>query len=121
MGSGIAFLNPKILIHFVNALVRFSYMYIDGNRDGDEDTLLPVLTESEIQSLSKGIITESLLNNSYLADNFVPGLFEASHAIKILKKLYTIAEQPQKPGREPKYLMMCLLPRLSPDEFKTIY
>ena len=119
MSSGIAFLDPKILIRFVNALVRFSYIYIDGNRDGDEDTLLPVLTESEIQSLSNGIITEGLLKNSYLADNFVPGLFEASHAIEIFKKLYTIAEQPQKPGREPKYLMMCLLPRLSPDEFKT--
>lgn len=117
VGSGLVFLDPKILIHFVNAIIRFSYMMVDGIPDGKEMSSLPILTESEMQSLSKGIITEDLLKNSYLADKFVAGLFEACHAIELFKKLYTIAEHSQKPGQEPEYLMMCLLPRLSQSEF----
>ena len=117
VGSGLVFLDPKILIHFVDTIIRFSYTMVEGNTGGKEMSSLPILTESEVQSLSKGMITEDLLKNSYLADKFVPGLFEACHAIEIFKKLYTIAEHSQKPGQEPEYLMMCLLPRLSQSEF----
>lgn len=136
---GLVFLDPKFLIYFVNSIVRFSYMF-DGDGDGDgkatehEDATrsmmemretededageftLPILTSSQIQYLRNGIITKELLENEYLANNFIEGIFEPGDAIQIFKSLYIIAEHLRRGDEEQDYIMMCLL-RKSPTEY----
>ena len=100
IGPGLVFLDPKALLDSVNTVIFNSY-------SGNINTLM--LAEKE--SLSKGIITEELLEKM---SKFVPGVFEACHAIKVFEKLYILAKK-----SECEYMMMCLLPRLSKERFES--
>ena len=66
--------------------------------------------------MEKGIFTEQLLKHLEIAGNFVPGIFEAHHAIDIFENLHTIAKVVEE-RKTTKYIMMCLLPRLKQEEF----
>ena len=110
IGPGLMFIDPKFLICFVDNIVQLSYMVNEG------ECIRPSLTMSQIDSLSKGIFTESLLRHKFLAQNFVPDIFKSSHAIEIFKKYFVIAEGSFGQGN---YIMMCLLPHLSQKEFQT--
>ena len=117
-GSQLIFFDPKFLISLVDTIVHFSYIVADG-----KESISPALTEYEMDSLSEGVITEDLLRHEWMAKNFIPGLYEASRAIDILKQLYIITErgasQPSAEAQSNKeYIMMCLLPHLSPEEFR---
>ena len=115
IGPGLVFFDPNILISFIDTIVRFSYMVTE------EEHICPSLTVSQIDSLSKGIFTEDILKHEFMAKNFVPGLFEAGHAIEIFKLYHVIAElnfkhiSPEE-ACLPKYIMMCLLPHLSQED-----
>ncbi|CAI8008535.1 hypothetical protein GBAR_LOCUS5841 [Geodia barretti] len=111
------FLTQKLSFSFVNAIIQFSYKAVEGEKS------ISTITKDDRDSLSKGMITENLLKHKNFTEYFVPGLYEACHAIEIFKKLYTIAEgdlgSDQESGRI-KYIMMCLLPRLSVEKLKPL-
>ena len=110
IGTGLIFFDPNALISIVDTIIQFSYMVVEGEGS------IPNITRDDMDSLSKGIITEDLLKHKALAEIFVPGLYEPYHAIEILKKFYILAEgdfgkEPIEGPKVKKYMMMCLLPR----------
>ena len=72
----------------------------------------PTLMLNESESLQKGVITEELMRK--MNDNFVAGIFDPHDAITVFKNIFIIARY-----SESEYIMMCLLPRLSEEEFKS--
>ena len=104
-GQGLVILDHNTLINFMNTVIFFSYEAANGGKG-------QILKANERDSLSKGLITEELLNKMH--NNFVPEIFEACHAIEVFEYLYIIAK-----NSESEYIMMCLLPRLSMKELKS--
>ena len=107
----LVFLEPRVLIDFVNKIVQLSYKVQSGEQ------ITPGLTNAQLRQLNEGIITMELMCHNYFARTFIPKIFEAEHAIKIFQNLYTIAEVSAYP-QSPEYIMMFLLPRLTQEEFE---
>ena len=110
IGAGLIFFDSYALVSIIDTIIKFSYMVMEGEGS------IPNITRDVIDSLAKGIITEDLLKHKLLAEIFVLTLYEPCHAIKILKKFYTLAEgdfgdKSVKGSKVKKYMMMCLLPR----------
>ena len=107
----------------MNGIVRFSYRVGDGELKGFPAKFVPLLKD--------GIITEEMLNHKELSFLFIPGFYEPSHVIKLLRHTFNIAplshdiQQTKKELLQPmsslslncedEYLMMCLLPAI-PDQ-----
>ena len=116
------FVKPQVPLDCVNSIVRFSYRVGSGEMEGFPAKFVPLLTD--------GIITEEMLNHKELSSLFIPGLYQASHAIKLLLHTLNIAPLshdvqqsqaiekastvPSVPSDE--YLMMCLLPPVPEQE-----
>ena len=107
----LVFLEPQVLLNFVNTIVAFSYKITKP-----DNKISPPLTKEQRDELEKGIFTEQLLKHRNISGNFVPGIFEAHHAIDIFENLHTIAKVVEE-RKTTKYIMMCLLPRLKQEEF----
>ena len=120
----LVFLKPQVPLTFVNAIVCFSYKVSAGSLQGFPAKFVPLLRDA--------IITEEMLEHNELSSCFIPGLYEAQHAITLFCHTFTIAplcwdqqqpststkKAPQSVSGAPddeKYLMMCLLPTI-PDE-----
>ena len=118
IGPGLIFVDPKILISFVDNVIKFSYAITEG-----EDIICPALTKSQVDALRGGMLSEDLFEHNDLTENLVPGLFEAEHAVKIFKQFYIIADgrldHISKDPTSVNYIMMCLLCPLREPEFKT--
>ena len=119
VGSGLVFIDPKSLINFVNDIVMFSYTI----REKENRSLF--LTKSTRSALKEGTITKEIWQHEDMTDNFVPDIFEESHAKEIFETLYIIASRSFPPDQskassetenDEKHIMMCLLPRLSLEE-----
>ena len=86
----LVFLEPQALINFVNKIVSISYT------DGLESS----------HPLMQGFITDELFQDERMKELFVPGTYEAHHALKIFQGLYCIAEvskpQQSKLSAQPK-------------------
>ena len=116
VGSGLVFIDPKALISFVNNMVTFSY------RIREEENLF--LTKAARSALKEGTITREIWQHRDVTSNFVPDIFEESHAKTIFMTLYIIASRsfaldqskPSTEAEKDEYIMMCLLPRLSQEE-----
>ena len=104
IGRGLVFLDPKTLLDSVNSIICNSYMVNHENG--------PTLMLNESESLQKGVITEELMRK--MNDRFVTGIFDPHDAITVFKNMFIIARY-----SESEYIMMCLLPRLSEEEFKS--
>ena len=116
------FVKPQVPLDCVNSIVRFSYRVGSGEMEGFPAKFVPLLTD--------GIITEEMLSNEELSSLFIPGLYQPSHAIKLLLHTLNIAPLshdvqqsqaiekastvPSLPSDE--YLMMCLLPPVPEQE-----
>ena len=119
ISKGLIFFDPNALISIVDTIIQFSYMVVEGER------CIPNITGDDRDYLTKGIITEDLLKHEILAEIFVPDLYQPCDAIKILKKLYTLAEgnfgeESVDGSKIKKYMMMCLLPRKPVDELEPL-
>ena len=119
------FVNPQVPLDFINAIVRCRYRVQEGD--------IQRFPAKFVSSLQDAIITEEMLSHSELSSCFIPGLYEAQHAIKLFCHTFTIAplsrdQQQEKTGKtqslQPatgtlsdcsEYLMMCLLPAI-PDQ-----
>ena len=117
------FVKPQVPLDCVNGIVRFSYRVGDGELKGFPAKFVPLLKD--------GIITEEMLNHKELSFLFIPGFYEPSHVIKLLRHTFNIAplshdiQQTKKELLQPmssllsncedEYLMMCLLPAI-PDQ-----
>ena len=117
------FVKPQVPLDCVNGIVRFSYRVGDGKLKGFPARFVPLLKD--------GIITEEMLNHKELSFLFIPGFYEPSHVIKLLRHTFNIAPlshdiqhtkkellQPMSSlsmNCEDEYLMMCLLPAI-PDQ-----
>ncbi|CAI8036381.1 Serine/threonine-protein kinase TNNI3K [Geodia barretti] len=77
IGPGLIFVDPKILISFFDNLIKFSYAITEG-----ESIICPALTIYQVDALRRGMLSEDLFEHKVLTENFVPGLFEAKHALK---------------------------------------
>ena len=85
----LVFLEPQALINFVNKIVSISYT----------DNL-----ESS-HPLKQGFITDELFQDERMKELFVPGTYEAHHALKIFMGLYSIASVDEpKMSVQPKEL-----------------
>ena len=89
----LVFLNPQVLLDFVNAIVRFSYQAKSG--------AIQPLTAQERRFCKEAIITEELLEHKSLCTSFVPGLYEPHHAIDLFQHIYTIAPLSVDKNEEP--------------------
>ena len=123
----VVFVRPQVPLDFVNAIVRFSYRVSEGDIQG--------IPAKFVSSLQDAIITEEMLSHDELSSCFIPGLYEAQHAIKLFCHTFTIAslshdrQQPKTsekaslqptsgmPSNGKEYLMMCLLPAIPDEEF----
>ena len=120
----VVFVRPQIPLDFVNAIVRFSYRVSAGDIQG--------IPAKFVSWLKDATITEEMLSHGELSSCFIPGLYEAQHALKLFRHTFTIAplshdrQQPKTsqkslqptsgmPANCKEYLMMCLLPAI-PDE-----
>jgi ankyrin repeat protein/serine/threonine protein kinase len=117
IGPGLIFVDPKILISFVDNVIKFSYTIIEG-----EDIISPALTKSQVDTLRGGMVPKDLFEHKNLTENLVPDLFQAEHAIEIFKQFYIIAEGRMdyisKDHTSVNYIMMCLLCPLREPEYK---
>ena len=121
----VVFVRPQIPLDFVNAIVRFSYRVSAGDIHG--------IPAKFVLWLEHAIITEEMLSHDELSSCFIPGLYEAQHAIKLFCHTFTIAplshdrQQPKTsekslqptsgmPSGCKEYLMMCLLPAIPNEE-----
>ena len=120
------FVKPQVPLDCVNGIVRFSYRVGDGELEGFPAKFVPLLKD--------GIITEEMLNHKELSFFFIPGFYEPSHVIKLLRHTFNIAPlshdiqqtkkellQPKSSlslNREDEYLMMCLLPAIPDQELR---
>ena len=109
IGQGLVFLDPKTLLDSVNRIICNSYMV------SRENGLM--LTVEESKSLPKGVITEELMRK--MNDRFVTGIFDPHDAITVFENIFVIARYSEAQCSESKYIMMCLLPRLSAEEIKS--
>ena len=113
------FVKPQVPLDCVNSIVRFSYRVGSGEMEGFKARFVPLLTD--------GIITEEMLSHKELSSLFIPGLYQPSHAIKLLlhtlnitplsnnvQQSKTASTVPSAPSDE--YLMMCLLPPVPEQE-----
>ena len=116
------FVKPQVPLDCVNSIVRFSYRVGSGEMEGFPAKFVPLLTD--------GIITEEMLSHKELSSLFITGLYQPSHAIKLLLHTLNIAPLshdvqqsqaiekastvPSVPSDE--YLMMCLLPPVPEQE-----
>ena len=116
------FVKPQVPLDCVNSIVRFSYRVGSGEMEGFPAKFVPLLTD--------GIITEEMLSHKELSSLFIPGLYQPSHAIKLLLHTLNIAPLshdvqqsqaiekastvPSLPSDE--YLIMCLLPPVPEQE-----
>ena len=120
------FVKPQVPLDCVNGIVRFSYRVGDGELKGFPAKFVPLLKD--------GIITEEMLNHKELSFLFIPGFYEPSHVIKLLRHTFNIAplshdiQQTKKELLQPmpsvssncedEYLMMCLLPAIPDQELR---
>ena len=122
------FVNPRVPLDFVNAVILFSYKVGAGVSFG-----LPAMFSSY---LKEGIITEGMLSHDELSTSFIQGLYEPSHAIELLCHIFMLAPLDHEKGnpkrsrnspkpiarasrvKEKKYLMMCLLPAIPDQELR---
>ena len=77
------FVKPQVPLDFVNAIVRFSYRVSAGDIQG--------FPAKFVSSLQDAIITEEMLSHNELSSCFIPGLYEAQHAIKLFCHAFTLA------------------------------
>ena len=77
----LVFLDPRVPLDFVNAIVRFSYKAKN----------IQSLTAQQLRFCNEGILTEELLQHECLSTSFVPNLYEPRHALDLFQHIFTIA------------------------------
>ena len=119
----IMFTNPQAPLDFINMVVAFSYKVVDGG--------FKALPAEYALSIKNATITEEMLQHESLSKCFIPGTYEAQHAIQLFTHLGVIAPlcqsdlsdqkaQDERQSQDPdqpapksssnqKYLMPCLL------------
>ena len=97
---GILFTNPQTPLSCVYEFVSFQFRLSCGAIEGVEAL--------HYDNLMKGIVTFDFLNSRHFSKNFVSGLYEPQHALKLFQSLFIAS-----PLGIGKYLLPFLLPMIS--------
>ena len=97
---GLVFTDPQTPLRFAYEFVSFQFKLSCGAIKGVEAL--------HIDNLMKGIVTFDFMISQHFSKNFVPGLYEPQHALKLFQSLFIAS-----PLGIGKYLLPFLLPMIS--------